>query len=185
MLLNNVNLGMFNQNLNRFSFNRSKALEVLLYISARVPDMYKTLKILYFADKLHLSKYGRFINGDTYIAMVNGPVPSESYDIIRGIRGIGLYPASDFEKDSFSIKENNLIPSRVSNSSLLSKSDIECLNEAIMNYKDFTFQRLHDTSSDRAYNSADINGEMTVESIAETLPNAKAILAYLEEMYND
>lgn len=176
---------MFDQNLNRFSFDRKKSLEVLIYIASKVRDMYKTLKILYFADKLHLSRYGRFINGDTYIAMVNGPVPSESYDLIRGIKGIGLYPATKYESESLSVNGNNLVPSRSADINLISKSDFECLDAAIDTYKEFSFNQLHETSSDEAYKAADINGEMSIELIANTLPNPEEVLSYLGEMYND
>ena len=78
---------MYNQNTKRFSFDPEKGIEVLLYIADKTKDIYKILKILYFADKLHLSKYGRFISGDYYIAMKHGPVPSRSYDIIKIARG--------------------------------------------------------------------------------------------------
>jgi hypothetical protein len=37
-------------------------------------------KVLYFADKEHLEKYGRFICGDSCYAMKHGPVPSQIYD---------------------------------------------------------------------------------------------------------
>lgn len=176
---------MFDQNLNRFSFDRKKALEVLLYISSQIDDMYKTLKILYFADKMHLSRYGRFINGDTYIAMNNGPVPSESYDIIRGLKGIGIYPASESEKNSLCIEGNSLIPNREPNLGLISASDVECLNEAIDLYKGYSFNKLHATSSDEAYKAADVNGEMDIKKIAGTLTNSEEVLTYLEQMYND
>jgi len=104
---------MYNQNLQRFSFDRDKALEVILYVSSKVKDLYHLLKIIYFADKKHLSLYGRFISGDSYIAMNNGPVPSQSYDILKGIRGDGIYSPSENEKKSIRVFENNVISERV------------------------------------------------------------------------
>jgi uncharacterized phage-associated protein len=40
---------------------------------------------MYFADRKHLEKYGRFICGDSYVAMKHGPVPSEIYDILKAV----------------------------------------------------------------------------------------------------
>jgi hypothetical protein len=175
---------MFDQKLNRFSFDREKALEVLLYISSQIPDMYKTLKILYFADIEHLSKYGRFINGDTYIAMRHGPVPSQSYDIIKGIRGDSLNSATSLETSSLAIENNILIPKRAPNLSLFSKSDIKSLDYSINTHKNHTFSELHKDSSDSAYNSTSLNDEISVFEIAKTLPNSEKIINYLEKKYS-
>jgi Protein of unknown function (DUF4065) len=46
---------------------------------------------MYFADHKHLSRYGSAITDDTYIAMANGPVPSMAYDILKSLRGEGLF----------------------------------------------------------------------------------------------
>ena len=68
-------------------FNYSKALEVLLYVSSKVEYMYHTGKIIYFANRYHLEKYGRFVIDDRVIAMKNGPVLSNVYDMIKSARG--------------------------------------------------------------------------------------------------
>jgi uncharacterized phage-associated protein len=43
----------------------------------------KALKLIFFADRYHLRKYGRLITNDTYVAMSNGPVASGTRDIIE------------------------------------------------------------------------------------------------------
>lgn len=50
-------------------FNSEKSLQAVLYIANRVErkDFHKIFKVLYFADREHLIKYGRPITGDTYI----------------------------------------------------------------------------------------------------------------------
>lgn len=63
-------------------FDKSKALEVLLYVTHQTQDMYHTAKIIYFANRYHLEKYGRFIIDDRVIAMKHGPVLSNLYDMI-------------------------------------------------------------------------------------------------------
>ena len=48
-------------------FNSEKSLQAVLYIANRVErkDFHKIFKVLYFADREHLIKYGRPITGDT------------------------------------------------------------------------------------------------------------------------
>ena len=106
---------MYNQKRNSFSFDPEKTLEAILYISERTQDLYHVLKILYFADKIHLSAYGRLIAGDSYVAMSNGPVPSHAYNIIKTVRGdesisYGIDLANTFKLEN----KNNIIPIRKS-----------------------------------------------------------------------
>ena len=41
----------------------------------------KALKLIFFADRFHLRKYGRLLTNDNYVAMSYGPVPSNTKDI--------------------------------------------------------------------------------------------------------
>lgn len=61
-------------------------LESLYYISKKAHkpiDKLAAIKLLFFADKYHLRKYGRLITEDTYYALPHGPVPSNSLDVIN------------------------------------------------------------------------------------------------------
>jgi uncharacterized phage-associated protein len=71
-----------------FEFNLDKGIEAILYIAQKVddPTFHRISKIMYFADRKHLEKYGRFICGDSYVAMKHGPVPSEIYDILKAVK---------------------------------------------------------------------------------------------------
>jgi uncharacterized phage-associated protein len=71
------------------SFSPHKAVESLLYVVARLiePTVHEALKIRYFADKLHLAKYGWLASGDEYVAMQFGPVASSTYNLIKAARG--------------------------------------------------------------------------------------------------
>jgi len=171
----------------RSEFDAEKAIEEILYIAKRAPkhDIYHVLKIMYFADKKHLGKYGRFICNDTYIAMNNGPVPSETYDIIKHMRGDGYHPYIDEHAlKSFEVKtkpDNRIIPSRDANPDLLSESDQECLDESIKEYGPLSFDELKKLSHDKAYESADQNDEIPIEAIAATLADGDLLVQYLTE----
>lgn len=169
----------------RLKFDVEKAIETIIYIAGHAPhpDIYHVLKIMYFADKEHLSKYGRFICNDTYIAMNNGPVPSGAYDIIKHVRGDGYHPCVDqHAENSFEVRKRpdyKIIPLRNFDSDLLSESDIECLNKAITQYGSLTFDRLKELSHDGAFNSADENDEISIEAIAATLEDGDLLVNYL------
>lgn len=63
-------------------------LESLYYISKKLSksiDKLSAIKLLFFADKYHLRKYGRLITDDTYYALPHGPVPSNSLNIINQV----------------------------------------------------------------------------------------------------
>ncbi|MEO6666974.1 MAG: Panacea domain-containing protein, partial [Nitrospiria bacterium] len=74
-----------------FRFDPEKALQAILFVARMLPGatFHQISKIIYFADKAHLQKYGRLICGDTYVAMKHGPVPSGIYDILKSVRGDG------------------------------------------------------------------------------------------------
>ena len=53
-------------------------------------DKLKLVKLLYFADKYHLLKYGRQISGDSYFALPYGPIPSGALDILNFDSNYGI-----------------------------------------------------------------------------------------------
>ena len=165
----------------RFQFDAKKAVEVILYIAEQQGDMYTALKVLYFADKMHLADYGRFICGDSYSAMGHGPVPSATYDIVKYVRGDKheCYPEAR-AAEAFRMRGNTIIPLRGPDRDLLSESDMECLDTAIKEYAHYSFRRLRKASHDQAFTSADQNDFMSVESIARTLPDGALLVDYLE-----
>jgi len=48
-------------------------------------DKLKAAKLLYFADKQHVIRYGTPIIGDSYVHLDYGPVPSKALDIINDV----------------------------------------------------------------------------------------------------
>lgn len=167
-----------------FRFDAEKALEVFLYISKRapIPDIYHVLKVLYFADREHLERYGRLICGDEYYALKDGPVPSGTYDLVRSVQDpYRETPYAEIARAAFSLDGYWVKPSRDPDLSFLSKSDRACIDAAIKNIGRLPFGRLKDISHDAAYHSANLNGQIPIEAIAATLPDSEELLEELRE----
>jgi len=162
-----------------FQFNRPKAIETIIYLSNRISDndIYGICKLLYFADKTHLEKYGRFIFGETYCAMKNGATPSHTYDLIKEIDS---KPLVDLK-----IEGHKIVAARDANLDLLSKSDLECLDQVIEIWGHApNWQRktaAHDSAWEQAWNSRGAKGSapMPVESIAELFDDSDELIDYL------
>jgi uncharacterized phage-associated protein len=157
-----------------------KAIQVLLFVTQRVPDMYHALKVLYFADKEHMAKYGRLIYGDNYVAMSKGPVPSLAYDIVKDARdgrsAVPCIPASEF----FSVSGYSITPLQPPDLDQLSESDTECLEAAMKIYGTMPFILLRMKShEEQAFSEADENDFIPTEAIVRMLPDSDAILDYM------
>ncbi len=65
-------------------FDYKKAAQAINYLAKKEGgriDKLKLIKLVYFADRFHLRRYGRPIMNDTYVAMRRGPVGSSVKDI--------------------------------------------------------------------------------------------------------
>jgi len=63
-------------------------LECFYYLSKKMNtpiDKLAGIKLLFFADRYHLRKYGRLISEDIYYALPHGPVASNSLDILNEV----------------------------------------------------------------------------------------------------
>lgn len=66
----------------------SKILECILFIignwpGRNPPTQYEIVKSVFVADLTHLNEYGRPITFDNYAALEFGPVPENTYDILK------------------------------------------------------------------------------------------------------
>ena len=67
-----------------FPFSHRKATQALNFMARQAGGSIhklKALKLVYFADRYHLRRFGRPVIGDEYLAMEYGPVPSNTKDI--------------------------------------------------------------------------------------------------------
>lgn len=70
----------------QFSFSYQKAIQALNYFALKEGgemNKMKALKLVYFADRYHLRKYGRPITNDTYFALPYGPVASACLNLLN------------------------------------------------------------------------------------------------------
>jgi hypothetical protein len=175
-------------------FSPQRAVEALLYTAEGLknPTIHELLKVQYFADKIHLSKYGWMASGDDYVAMEFGPVATHTYDLIKAARGdVNRWIHPVFVELVQGVLElqgtKHVRALRAPNLDLLSPADIECLNEALRVYGDLPFDRRtslsHDKAWEKAWHSATEEsvkaGAIPVADIAATLENAAEVLEYL------
>ena len=170
------------------------AVESLLYIASRLgsPTVHEVLKIRYFADKIHLGAYGFIASGDDYVALKFGPVASSTYNLLKAARGdqSGWIHPHFYEAISGSLSvdsSNRVVALRAPDTSHLSRSDVESLDEAIARYGNMAFRERTDLSHDPAWKAAwDVAAEdevgqspMSLAAIAGTLTNANEVIAHL------
>jgi len=168
------------------TFRKETAIEAILYIANHVKrsDIHKICKILYYADQMHLSKYGRSITGDTYIAMNYGPVPSNVEDIFKAVRGDSFFApyAESIRKDNFDFINKFIIRAkRAANLDYLSESDLECLDFAINKCKDLSFQQLTELSHDLAWNNTNRDRAISVKDILRELGDDEEYVDFIAQ----
>jgi uncharacterized phage-associated protein len=144
-----------------------KVRQAIAHIASKLPErqnMYKVLKVMYFAEKCHLRKYGRVIFGGRYLAMKHGPVPWSAYRKVSDERD--SRERADKEPLYRVEKDHTIVPLLNPELEYFSESDLECINEEIETCRPLTFAQLKKRSHDPAYKGAAENDEMSLESIA-------------------
>jgi len=163
----------------RFKFDRPKAIETILYLANRIKsecEVYGICKLLYFADKLSLENYGRFLFGDSYVAMEQGSTPSNAYDLLKPEANL-----SDLR-----VEGNTVVPLRDAELDYFSKADLKCLDIIIERdnrepSKKYRWEEAHDDAWNKAWNKRGVykSKEISVENIAEILNESDDIIDYL------
>lgn len=138
-----------------------KTTEALLYIcpNLKVKGYYQMMKVLYFADKYHLSHFGRTISKDTYYKLEDGPVPTITYKKIKDRTLID----GNFITESFICT-----PIREPNMDHLSESDIEALDYAISKYSQKSYGELRKLSHDASWEAAPDFGKIDFDAFILT-----------------
>ncbi|MCF6179053.1 MAG: SocA family protein [Geopsychrobacter sp.] len=172
----------------RFDFDKEKGVAAALYVVQQLmssrcyPGIHKIFKIFYFADQKHISKFGRPIVGDHYIAMKYGPVPSCLYDILRAVRGDGTCLSAEEFRPYFEVEGNQVKPLQNPDMDELSESELECLNASIEENKKKGFGELTRLSHDAAYDRAQDDSRISLRDIAKTAGTSPAMISYMSEL---
>lgn len=157
-----------------------KLKEVVLYILNNTGglDYYCIFKVLYFADREHLMRYGTRIIADDFCALPHGPVPMNLYNAIRNKQDERIADVMEFAGDDAS---NVFLPKRDFNADYLSKSDLSCLDHSIEENAKLSFSELKEKSRDGAYNQAGHCRPISAVEMARAAGASEAMLEYIRE----
>lgn len=172
----------------QFPFKPEVAINALLYLCQKAKENGRNLsfmqiaKLIFYADKLHLKRYGRPITGDNYIKMEHGPNPSCIYDYLKDVR---TRPELQNEFIKVELEPNPphapkpfVHPLREADSGVFSDSDREALEEVFSLYGAKTAKQLRDLSHhEKAWREAEL--EMAYEDFLD--PGDEAMARYIQE----
>jgi uncharacterized phage-associated protein len=132
-----------------FKFDSKRTAAAIGYlVSKKLPDLtkYKICKLLFFADKLHLVRYGRTITGDDYFALDWGPIPSTTLDGLNDqhpfalrLQALLMRKHGGGRHPTYSLRSDATVDMRY-----LSKSDQKVLNNITEAYGQKSFDDLYD-----------------------------------------
>ena len=176
-----------------FRRNDRKMLEVIIFIAhlagKRGIDIYHLAKILFYAEKWHLNKYGRPIVGDTYVKMAHGPAPSGALDLVY--RNDFTMPDRLIKKtvESLDVTQNAKGPTlikarrRPNSRYYFSESDQEAIRWAYKTYANKSFVELREEShQEPAWQEAMLNDKIYYSDMMEAHPDKDAIVEHFEEV---
>jgi uncharacterized phage-associated protein len=160
----------------------ANAIILALDLGVKYLGKTKLMKLLFFADKEHLKKYGRPIFYDNYIKEKKGPVPSITYSIISSY--------NDKERDDFGDEVKKLLQwieidekdigyshpmmifrkKREFNPEIFSRSEIEILKGIFEKFKELTAEEISEISHKLPeYKETSMYGIIPYESMAEDM----------------
>ena len=168
-----------------FTFKPRKFASVVAYLAARRPGVTKKelCKIIYFADKEHLLRYGRTITGDRYYALEQGPVPTRGLDALNGKN---KHPEDDAEVAKYGkVRGSTFEPNgKPPDLKAFSKSDLKVLDDVFQEIGHLPAWELEQRSrQEAAWARASQNGPMDFALFFEGRPEAATIKEILLEEY--
>ena len=172
-------------------FDPRKSAAALTYLVREASDnLYTLMKMLYVADKKHLSVAGRFMAGEDYIAMEQGATPSGAYDLVKYVRGDhGNHRGLPDVNDLFRVEDRTrlVLTADVPEEDL---SDVAkaCLDEVVQLHVlhpnwFYWWREAHDSAWQDSVREDAAAPPMAIESVGRTLPNNGPLLKFLADPY--
>lgn len=165
-------------------FNFNKAMNAVLYIVKHLKraDFHKVFKILYFSDRDMLSQAGMMITGDTYIAMNDGPVPSNIYDIFKSVRGDGFFNNQSELTAWIGVENWDLVTAKKEpDMRCLSKMDIQIIDETLQKYGELSWDEIREKSHDYAWRNTTLNRPIDVKNMLVETGESDSYIQYVQE----
>ena len=171
------------------SFSPQKAVAALMYIVSKATDnMYNALKMLYVADKRHLNDTGRYMFGETYVAMKKGATPSGVYDIVKYVRGDGdnHYNFTN-AKNLFSVNNDKIVLKQDVPTDHISEAAKTYLDGVVKENQGASIFHWYRAAHDSAWKSVWFQGvlsgsrDITPQDIAEKSLQNDSLLQYLND----
>lgn len=165
----------------RFQPNPEKIVNAMAFFAANCSacTKMKIFKLMYFADKEHLLKYGRPITGDHYVRMEWGPTPSASYDMTKGkgpSRRLLLF------QSLLTIHGDNIKSLKSPNMMVFSRSDEAMLKEIARQYGKLSAAQLSKLShKEAAWKKTPENNIIDFELMFEGRDEAMPVLELLRQ----
>lgn len=138
------------------TFEKNKLTQIVLYILRKTGgmDYYHLFKILYFAERSHLVKWGTTMCGDSFCALKYGPVPTQLYDAIKRDKSYGeelidlLYDAVDIAGED---APTVLLAKKEPDMDYISQAAKEAIDASINENLHLSFDQLYRKSHDSAW----------------------------------
>jgi len=138
-------------------YDIEKLIDILMLLVKNKQPLSKLriTKLLYFIDKYHIRKYGRFVLNDRYYRLPFGPVPFLSLIYINDFfkpevrisgKKVGKNPLEEYFSATKYRKYDALSLKKDVNLNSLSDSDLEAIEQVIKKYGNFATSRLVDIS---------------------------------------
>ena len=151
----------------------------------------KLMKLLFFADKLHLQKFGRPIFYDKYFKLPHGPVPSLTLNIIDSLNEEENYDLQEYTelfKKHIATKEKMLDNGMKQtifeiktefDEEAFSKSEIEILTQVAKMFKDINAKQISEISHELPeYKYTEVND---IIDYADMAPENKEYIEFIEK----
>ena len=119
------------------AFQYETATQALNYLAGKsggTLNKLKALKLIFFADRYHVRKYGRPVTGDEYLAMQYGPVASSVKDIAEMSSFLDAKVATYAKHFIKPVNKNFFRSVAAVDTDQLSQTDIEALDFAWNNF---------------------------------------------------